>query len=242
MRRGPAACRVQYRREKSVRGRKIVEGALDLLYPPRIYCDICGNLIDESRTYALCDRCISRMKWDRDPVQELGGVKMLRCAEYGIYERTMIFNLKYRGRKYIARDIAEIMRDRLRITDAVFEVIVPAPLSPERLRARGFNQTALIGRHLAEMTGTVQVEDALVRARNTRPMHGLSPEEREENIRGAFRVNPGRIPELSGRRILMLEIKRRVSIQSNDLRKPLISRGFRHMRLCIGEARAGFMA
>lgn len=242
MRRGPAACRVQYRREKSVRGRKIVEGALDLLYPPRIYCDICGNLIDESRTYALCDRCISRMKWDRDPVQELGGVKMLRCAEYGIYERTMIFNLKYRGRKYIARDIAEIMRDRLRITDAVFEVIVPVPLSPERLRARGFNQTALIGRHLAEMTGTVQVEDALVRARNTRPMHGLSPEEREENIRGAFRVNTGRIPELSGRRILMLEIKRRVSIQSNDLRKPLISRGFRHMRLCIGEARAGFMA
>jgi len=242
LRRGPAACRVQYRREKSVRGRKIVEGALDLLYPPRIYCDICGNLIDESRTYALCDRCISRMKWDRDPVQELGGVKMLRCAEYGIYERTMIFNLKYRGRKYIARDIAEIMRDRLRITDAVFEVIVPAPLSPERLRARGFNQTALIGRHLAEMTGTVQVEDALVRARNTRPMHGLSPEEREENIRGAFRVNTGRIPELSGRRILMLEIKRRVSIQSNDLRKPLISRGFRHMRLCIGEARAGFMA
>jgi len=242
LRRGPAACRVQYRREKSVRGRKIVEGALDLLYPPRIYCDICGNLIDESRTYALCDRCISRMKWDRDPVQELGGVKMLRCAEYGIYERTMIFNLKYRGRKYIARDIAEIMRDRLRITDAVFEVIVPVPLSPERLRARGFNQTALIGRHLAEMTGTVQVEDALVRARNTRPMHGLSPEEREENIRGAFRVNTGRIPELSGRRILMLEIKRRVSIQSNDLRKPLISRGFRHMRLCIGEARAGFMA
>lgn len=184
---------------------KIAESALDMLYPPRIYCDICGNLIDESRTYALCDRCISRMKWDRDPVQELGGVKMLRCAEYGIYERTMIFNLKYRGRKYIARDIAEIMRDRLRITDASFEVIVPVPLSPERLRTRGFNQTALIGRHLAEMTETVQVEDALLRTRNTRPMHGLSPEERETNIRGVFRVNPDRIPDLSGRRILMLD-------------------------------------
>ena len=48
--------------------------ALDLLYPPSLYCNCCGNLIDESRTYNLCDHCISHIRWDASEIRDLGGL------------------------------------------------------------------------------------------------------------------------------------------------------------------------
>ena len=168
---------------------------------------------------------------------------MMRCVQYGIYERTLIFSLKYNGKKYIAREIAKMMRDRLREARIDFDVIVPVPMYAEKERARGFNHAALIGQYLGKEMGKPMVPDALRRTRQTRPMRGLSPEERKKNIAGSMAPGPDRAAALiRGKRVLLLEIKRRVSIQSNDLRKPLISRGFWQMRLCIGEARAGFVA
>ena len=166
--------------------------ATDLAFPPSIYCGICGNVIDETRTYELCDHCIRHVQWDLEEPVYLpipaenedagpgltagsGGLKLaaLSCAEYGIYERTLIFNLKYSGRKYIARDIARMMRDRLAFTDIAPEIVVPVPASPERVKRRGFDQAALIGGFLAELTGADYCE-ALRRVRETRAMRGLS--------------------------------------------------------------------
>ena len=96
--------------EKLSRG---ADYALDLLYPPALYCSCCGNLIDESRTYRLCDHCMAHIRWDGAEPRYLDGMKILRCTQYGLYERTLIFDLKYNGKTYIARDIAEIMADRL---------------------------------------------------------------------------------------------------------------------------------
>ncbi len=36
---------------------------LDLLFPSNIYCICCGNLIDGSRVYALCDQCMEAIHW-----------------------------------------------------------------------------------------------------------------------------------------------------------------------------------
>ncbi|MDR3242503.1 MAG: ComF family protein [Clostridiales Family XIII bacterium] len=36
---------------------------LELLYPSSIYCLACGNLIDDSRPYALCDVCVREIGW-----------------------------------------------------------------------------------------------------------------------------------------------------------------------------------
>ncbi|QHI72022.1 ComF family protein [Aminipila terrae] len=35
----------------------------DLIFPSNIYCICCGNLIDNSRIYALCDQCLESIHW-----------------------------------------------------------------------------------------------------------------------------------------------------------------------------------
>lgn len=120
-------------------------------------------------------------------------------------------------------------------------IIVPVPLHEDKYYKRGFNQAELMGKYLGKEIDLPMI-NALRRDRDTKPMRGLGPEERKANVAGSMSLAPNAGDRIAGKSIILVEIKRRVSIQSNDLRKPLISRGFRHMRLCIGEARAGFMA
>ena len=183
----------------------LVSAGLDLLYPPGLYCNCCGNLIDETRTYHLCDHCISHIRWDGADPKEIAGMKMLRCAQYGLYERTLIFSLKYNGKTYIARDIGEIMADRLALAEVSFDVIVPVPLFVGKERERGFNQAALIGKYLGQRTGKPCLEHCLVRLSETRPMRGLSPSEREENVKGKFALSEKYVTMLEGKRVLLID-------------------------------------
>jgi len=178
---------------------------MDLLFPPSLYCSCCGNLIDETRIYNLCDHCVRHIKWDLDDSREKNGMKLLRCAEYGIYERTLIFSLKYNGKKYIARDIAAMMKDRLELSETEFDIIVPVPMNRDKERKRGFNQTVLIGKHLAGLTGHECLQ-LLKRTRDTAPMRGLSPTEREMNVKGSFVIDESIGREAAeGRKILLLD-------------------------------------
>ncbi len=185
------------------------EKAMDLIYPPSLYCICCGNLIDETRTYDLCDHCMAHIRWDASAPLNIDGMRTLRCVQYGIYERTLIFSLKYNGKTWIARDIADICADRLSLAkeeyDVDFDVIVPVPLHRDKERQRGFNQAALIGRYLGKKVNRPCLEHALIRTSDTRPMRGLSPEERKENVRGKFALDCRYADQITGRRVLLFD-------------------------------------
>ena len=178
---------------------------MDLLFPSALYCICCGNLIDETRTYHLCDHCISHIRWDGSDVRRIHGLKTLSCTRYGLYERSLVFALKYNGRKYIARELAEMMRDRLRLAEAEFDVIVPVPMFSEKERSRGFNHAALMGRYLGALTGKPCFAHGLLRISDTLPMRGLGPSERRSNVKDKFACNEKYVTMLKGKRILLLD-------------------------------------
>lgn len=188
-----------------MRIRALVDQTMNLLYPPGLYCNCCGNLIDETRTYHLCDHCISHMDFDGEELQEQNGLNVLCCTRYGLYTRTLIFALKYNGKKYIARDLAQIMADRLTLSGIEYDLIVPVPLFRAKERKRGFNHAALMGKFLAEKTGKPCISDGLIRTADTMPMRGLSPSERAANVKNMFQLNPCRKDVLTGKRILLLD-------------------------------------
>ena len=78
-------------------------------------------------------------------------------------------------------------------------------MNPTKERARGFNQAALIAKHLGRLTGADSVPGALRRTRDTRPMRGLSPTEREENIRGSIEPDMETAERIRGRTVLLLD-------------------------------------
>jgi len=77
------------------------------------------------------------------------------------------------------------------------QLLVPVPLHPRRLRMRGFNPAASVGRSVAEVLGVPCDPVALSRVRDTRSQTGLGRRARQRNLRGAFRARPGLlVPEV----------------------------------------------
>jgi ComF family protein len=85
--------------------------------------------------------------------------------------------------------------------------VVPVPLSAQRLHTRGFNQAWELASALARQSQTAARADArlLLRIKHTRPQSQLKREARLANVKGAFQVDPLRVAELQGRRVLLVD-------------------------------------
>jgi ComF family protein len=99
--------------------------------------------------------------------------------------------LKFSGRRDAAYPFGLIMAEAVpaetaRKTDAVSFV----PLHAERERGRGYNQARLLAEALAENIGKPVIR-TLSRPRGTAASYKLNPEERKENIAGAFAAEKG---------------------------------------------------
>lgn len=207
--------------------------ALDLIYPAGLYCICCGKIIDDKRTYRLCGECMDDMKWIGDRLcvrcgRPLSDINMYdecfvcrnhrhrfdcgyTCAAYGACERAVIFSLKYDGHTDVAGTLGEIMYDRMTAEFSpdelalMYDALLPVPLHRQKLRIRGFNQSALIADAFAARSGIKADSYLLIRTRETRMMRSLSPEERRDNIRGAFGIRPRRINEVKGLSLLIID-------------------------------------
>src|SRR5581483_5379618 len=74
------------------------------------------------------------------------------------------------------------------------DVVVPVPLHPRRLRAREFNQAALLAYAARASSRAPPVDvQALDRVRDTPPQTELGVIDRRANVRGAFRAHEDRV-------------------------------------------------
>lgn len=204
-----------------------IEKGLDLLYPSDIYCISCGSLIDKTREYALCDSCMEKFHWLGSKTCEKCG-KILdetyrhqlcydcrafdhdfdrgfTCVQYGLYERGVLMDYKYKGKSYIGRKLGDILYDRMALEDVEYDLIVPVPMHRKKQRQRGYNQAAVMALRFACRCGKTCASELLQRTRQTAPMKGLGAFERHENLREALAVSPSNRYEIEGRRILLID-------------------------------------
>lgn len=120
----------------------------------------------------------------------------------GVYKDSLkkaVQKLKYK----FVRELGEVLVDLMieywakytpRLIDEVKKdggegwVVVPVPLHSKRQNWRGFNQSALLGKMLANKLG-LEYQEVLKRIRYTKPQVGLKSSLRKQNIKGAFTLN-----------------------------------------------------
>lgn len=82
------------------------------------------------------------------------------------------------------------------------DVVIPVPLSPERLRERGFNQALQLCKRLSPEKTDAQL---LLRVKNTLTQSSLTRSERLKNVATAFSVEPLRAAQLHGKRVVLVD-------------------------------------
>jgi ComF family protein len=83
--------------------------------------------------------------------------------------------------------------------------VVPIPLHADKLQQRGFNQAALLAESFCEMTHLPLERQGLERQRTTEAQFGLSAEQREQNLVGAFNLGKGFLNQPPDNPVLLLD-------------------------------------
>ena len=125
----------------------------------------------------ICGACLAR-----PPRFE----RVLAACSYAFPLDRVIQRYKFSGYLAAAPLLAELIADEVRRTDARPDVIVPMPLSRERLRERGFNQSLELARILVRATGLPLSIGGCLRVRHGAAQSDLPWPERVRNVRGAF--------------------------------------------------------
>lgn len=128
----------------------------------------------------------------------------LAAVPYAFPWGHLITRYKFAGRPGWSAALALLLRSAPWVEPALeqADLLLPMPLSRQRLQQRGFNQALELARHLAP----AKIESALLlRIRDTPPQSALKRSERLHNVRAAFAVDPLRSAELRDKRVVLLD-------------------------------------
>ena len=138
---------------------------------PRLQPPLCPRCALPSPRGEACGRCLAAPPHYDATVAALA---------YAFPADALIQALKFRGELSLAPLLGGFLSAQ--ITSSV-DLVIPVPLSRQRLKERGYNQAVEIARHLGH--GKLLVS-ACVRSRDTPPQLDLPFEERHRNVKGCF--------------------------------------------------------
>lgn len=218
---------------------------LDIILPP--ICHICHSFIPKADVLHICPTCRELLPLVSSPLCSICGIPFNgtgddhRCGAClthpphfdtaratFLYEgpiRDLIHSFKYNQRTHLRYPLALLSLEGVIevIADHKPQLIIPVPLHRSRLRHRGFNQAALLGRVLSRQLILPMVPDALIRNRATEPQITLAASERRVNVNGAFSV--ARPDDVVGKRILLLDDVMTTGSTMNECSKELKKAG-----------------
>jgi ComF family protein len=131
-----------------------------------------------------------------------------RCRAVAAFDdvaRSLVHGLKYRDRLELASWMAGWMRRAGSEVVAEADVIVPVPLHRRRLWWRRYNQSMMLADGVGRRAGKPVSPSTLERIRATEQQVGLTADQRDRNVRGAFRVPAGKKGAVDGRRVLLVD-------------------------------------
>jgi len=202
-----------------------------LLKDEDVLCSKC--LLDLPKTdYWLRDENpITKKFFGRLPLKH--GSAFLRFRKEGIVQH-LLHQLKYKNHPEVGQKLGKIFGNKLKSTNAVFDLIVPLPLHPSRQRRRGYNQSAKIAEGLSESL-QIPYKEVCSRTVNTTTQTKKNRMERWENIHDVFVVkNP---EQVQGKKILLVDDIITTGATLEACGQELIKAGCSELSIaCIAEA------
>jgi ComF family protein len=132
--------------------------------------------------------------------------RAIASVDYGFPWDHLLAQLKFHDALDLADSLAGLMHDAVLSSDAPrVGLVVPVPLSRERLRERGFNQTWELARRVASRLRIEASATALLRVKDTPHQLSLPRDERAGNVRGAFALEPREAPLLRGQTVAVVD-------------------------------------
>jgi competence protein ComFC len=195
----------------------MLEAILDSFFPKRCLgckkegqyiCKDCETFLSEAQPYS----------------------SIMSVWEYeGLMEK-LIWKIKYDGMYDIINELVEKAFEKITLELPENTYITYVPMYKKKERERGFNQAELIAKKIGKMTNR-EVIPLLTKTKDNRSQVGLDPQERIENVKGAFDLSkPSFDGEKPGfRNILLVDDVYTTGATMNECKKVLQGAGIKNI-------------
>jgi ComF family protein len=188
---------------------------LSLFFPN--FCQGCqGNMVKGEEI--LCTKCLADIPYlnyyglEDNPIvnrfvgraQIKHGWAMLKFHKAGLVQN-LLHQIKYNNRPEIGERLGKIFAVNVALHgfETEFDLLIPVPLHKNKKRTRGYNQSEMIAKGMAEVLHIPHSDSVVERLTATATQTKKSRIERWENVNFAFRVMDR--SQISGRRILIVD-------------------------------------
>ncbi len=180
-------------------------------------CPICQTTLDDYETI-LCVHCLADMPrtryhlWPDNPMERRlwGRFPLVKATALMHYQRgssyaQLIWMLKYKGRRDLGPELGKLMARELRSSTFFddIDLLLPVPLHWRRHFQRGYNQSYLLAKGVAQITGLPIDTQSLRRVHYTAAQVHHAGVSRWDNVSNIFQLrHPG---SLAGRHVLLID-------------------------------------
>lgn len=158
-----------------------------LLQTGKIRCKRCGLALGprpQAFGWTHCRHCKTTVEADIEHP-----LRCVVCCDYLPPFDQWIAQLKYGNAHGLAELMGLWLGLQAQLDHATLpDVLIPVPNSPEKLKLRGYNQAALIAKHLGRQIRRPVRTDWLLKVNNASAQAELGRAERLQNLQGAFRA------------------------------------------------------
>ncbi len=169
----------------------------------------------KKKNEAICELCLSKIcTAEREPARHISAVFDYRDPLI----KKMIWELKYNNKKVYADILGKYLYEEMLEEISTLNmfsrgspiVVIPVPLSKNRLKKRGYNQSLLIAQALVENSGGNIMSlnnNLIIKVKDTPPQARIiNRNKRLANIKGAFAfTNPDAKDFVKGKTIIILD-------------------------------------
>ncbi len=161
----------------------LIHNFIDIILPS--HCLVCGKRTDHEN---ICGECLSKMEFLEFPlIKHKGKAYFYAITRYEGIAASVVKLLKFERRKSIAVDISYIVSRFILDNSIDTDYIGFVPMSQAEKRVRGFNQSFLIAKAVADTLDKKLYKD-VKKVVNTKKQVGLNRAKRIENMKGAFKA------------------------------------------------------
>lgn len=204
------------------------------MYPQ--VCSICGKI----NTKSLCNKCKARLKkefsFNTDNYENDISKNFIKHHYFFKYEdliRNQILSLKFHEKPYIYNTIAYFLKNNQKSFENLkkYDIMIIVPISKERQKERGYNQSELIAREISKIINVQIVSNILYKIKNTVPQSSLNKIQREKNAKGAYKSR--NCQKIINKKILLVDDIYTTGNTINECAKVLVQKGINRKQIGV---------
>ena len=169
-------------------GLNIINRILDIIYPPK--CGICGKIGCKD----ICIKCEKKLEnesiFGKDSYIENYFDTHFYLFKYEGQIRNLLIQYKFNEKAYLYKSFSKFLKkyEKKLFKNEVYDIIIAVPISKNRLKKRGYNQSELLAKEIAKNLELKLEQNIIKKVKNNIPQSTLNKDEREQNVKDVYKI------------------------------------------------------